>query len=52
MEGFYGAGRARYFILEGNVIVLPATSETLPLPRRYRVSTEFPCRFGLVYPRP
>jgi hypothetical protein len=32
MEGFYGAGHARYFIFEGNVIVLPATMNA-PLPR-------------------
>ena len=32
MEGFYGAGHARYFIFEGNVIVLPATMNA-PMPR-------------------
>jgi hypothetical protein len=41
----------RYFIFEGNVIVPPATMNE-PLSRRYRVNTEFLCRFGLVYPRP
>lgn len=32
MEEFYGAGHARYFIFEGNVIVLPATMNA-PRPR-------------------
>jgi len=32
MEGSYGAGHARYFIFESNVIVLPATM-IAPLPR-------------------